>query len=423
MNNLDKRYEIIFNNTHDALFLIRVDEGDNLYYELLNPTHERLTGLTTEEVRGKSPIELLGREAGEKIEANYRRCLKKKSTISYEEKLNLPRGVMIWDTRLSPVIVSGKVVQIVGSSRDITERKIVEEELKNREKKLAHAQKIAHLGSWELEIESGRTVWSDEFFRICGYQPQSFEPDVKKGLEIIHPDDRARAQKVLDEALSDKSNYKIEKRIVRPSGEVRHVLSEGEIVTDEDGNPVKIVGSFLDITERKEAEEKLKRLARIDPLTNLYNRRYMRDKIEEEVARFDRTERPFSLILGDIDFFRDFNNQHGHDCGDYVLKEVSKLMKENSRKHDVVARWGGEEFLILLTETDLNKADIFAKKLKQIIGDTTYEYQSKELSITMTFGVSSYSSEKEVEELIKEADLALYRGKEAGRNRVITYSS
>ena len=124
--NLDEvyqKYKTIFNNTNDALFLIDVTEDHELVYDLLNPTHEKLTGLKTEEVKGKTPQDLLGEEVGAQVENKYRKCLNQKGTISYEEKLDLPNGTKYWLTKLSPVIIDGKVTKIIGSAKDITQMK------------------------------------------------------------------------------------------------------------------------------------------------------------------------------------------------------------------------------------------------------------------------------------------------------------
>ncbi|MFP4364920.1 MAG: histidine kinase dimerization/phosphoacceptor domain -containing protein [Spirochaetia bacterium] len=119
------------------------------------------------------------------------------------------------------------------------------------------AESFANFGSWDLDLETGVANWSDEFFRICGFKPRSFQPTAEKGFLIIHPEDRGKAQAALDDAIKTRSPYFVEKRIVRPSGEVRWVQSYGRIQTDKTGKPLKIYGSFLDITEKKRAEEQI----------------------------------------------------------------------------------------------------------------------------------------------------------------------
>ncbi|MBI9102429.1 MAG: diguanylate cyclase [Spirochaetales bacterium] len=173
--------------------------------------------------------------------------------------------------------------------------------------------------------------------------------------------------------------------------------------------------------ELQEANNKLQELANTDPLTGLLNRRSMKPLILREVERFDRQNTPFSLILCDIDFFKKFNDTYGHDCGDTVLTIVSKTMKENLRSLDVVSRWGGEEFLILLPGTELTEGREVADKLRLMIADCVCSCGSdhKELSVCMTFGLSEFRAGDDLEVVIKRADTALYKGKEKGRNCVV----
>lgn len=147
---------------------------------------------------------------------------------------------------------------LLSIATDITERKKVELQAQNNESRYKKAEQIAHFGSWEMEIKTGNCYWSDEFFRICGYEPGSLIPTTETGFNLIHPEDREKASKAVEESISTGKPYRIEKRIVRPDEEVRWILSEGEIVYNKENQPEKLIGSFLDITENKIAKEKLK---------------------------------------------------------------------------------------------------------------------------------------------------------------------
>lgn len=125
------------------------------------------------------------------------------------------------------------------------------EALKVRERRLETAERLAGLGNWEMNLATGETVWSDEFFRICGYEPGEAEPSQEMGMSIIHPDDRVRAEQALEHALETGEPYDVEKRVVRPDGTIRYVHSVGEVVKGRDGKPARLVGSFLDITDRR----------------------------------------------------------------------------------------------------------------------------------------------------------------------------
>jgi PAS domain S-box-containing protein len=153
---------------------------------------------------------------------------------------------------------NGKPILLQGIARDVTERVRAEEALRKSQKRLERGEAVAHLGSWELDLATGKSAWSDEFFRICGLEPGSVEPTSELGVSLIHPDDRERAAQTLQNAIAHRAPYAIEKRIVRPSGDVRWVQSVGEIECDEHQQPKMLIGAFLDITERKQTEEALR---------------------------------------------------------------------------------------------------------------------------------------------------------------------
>jgi diguanylate cyclase (GGDEF)-like protein len=157
-----------------------------------------------------------------------------------------------------------------------------------------------------------------------------------------------------------------------------------------------------------------------DPLTGLSNRRHIMEELEKVVASYKRYKNVFSLIIADIDFFKKVNDTYGHDCGDYVLQQVSKIFKQCLRKQDTLSRWGGEEFLLLIPHTDANGAIKLAERMRLLIDKNILSYCGHDFSITVTFGVSSYIKDEKFDETIKRADSALYSGKESGRNCVVS---
>ncbi|MBU0990969.1 MAG: diguanylate cyclase [Proteobacteria bacterium] len=172
--------------------------------------------------------------------------------------------------------------------------------------------------------------------------------------------------------------------------------------------------------ELQAAYEKIKVMAHTDPLTGLPNRRYMMDKIRHELARTRRTSSPFALVLGDIDHFKLFNDNYGHDCGDALLMELSRLLSGMLREQDQMARWGGEEFLFLFPDTAGKGALNVAEKIRNQIEKWNFSFNGQDLSITMTMGVSMFDDpKKEIDHYLKKADQALYEGKKHGRNRVV----
>ena len=170
-------------------------------------------------------------------------------------------------------------------------------------------------------------------------------------------------------------------------------------------------------------QQQLEHAAHTDPLTKLLNRRAIMTELRKEHQRVDRYQRPFSLLLGDIDHFKQFNDRFGHDCGDMVLVETANLLRRTIRAQDNVGRWGGEEFLLLLPETGEEGAVLMAERLRTALEHHRFEYQERSLSITMTFGLRVIEEKSlGVELALKHADQALYQGKEMGRNRVVLFT-
>ena len=168
----------------------------------------------------------------------------------------------------------------------------------------------------------------------------------------------------------------------------------------------------------REKNIELEAISRIDPLTGLSNRRDILDKIVLERGKIARCPSPCCIILSDIDFFKKINDSYGHDFGDFVLEELSRLFKSSLRIQDHVCRWGGEEFLLVLPDTETSGAVIVAEKIRSLVSGHTFTLNSISISLTMTFGVAEYDPKIEIEESIKRADQLLYQGKNKGRNRV-----
>jgi diguanylate cyclase (GGDEF)-like protein len=171
--------------------------------------------------------------------------------------------------------------------------------------------------------------------------------------------------------------------------------------------------------ELTEAYDKIEHLALTDTLTGIPNRRNLTNLMGKEASRSRRNGTTFSMIMCDIDFFKKVNDTYGHDTGDYVLCEVASEIQDKLRRQDVVGRWGGEEFLIMLPETKMEDATGVAEKLRAAIEDKEMNFGGHKFNVTMTFGVSVFEGELGIEKSIKKADDALYEGKQSGRNKVV----
>ena len=172
--------------------------------------------------------------------------------------------------------------------------------------------------------------------------------------------------------------------------------------------------------ELKKSNEMLRDLSNTDPLTGLCNRRYMMEFLNREFQRAVRTDRDLSLIMGDIDHFKSINDTYGHQHGDEVLKAVAQSMRDQVRPYDLAARFGGEEFAIILPATNLEKAIAAAKRLRTTVSQLTFQEEMHDRQITISLGVACVSNKgiRSIEDLIHEADENLYKAKRNGRNRV-----
>lgn len=167
-----------------------------------------------------------------------------------------------------------------------------------------------------------------------------------------------------------------------------------------------------------QSEQQLREMATTDPLTRLRNRRSALDTSMSEAAKQRRDGRPLSFVLCDVDHFKAVNDTFGHEAGDEVLKSVAKILRGGVREVDHAARWGGEEFLLLLPETAMPGAVLVANRLRESIAELQVPSKNGPLTVTMTFGVCTLHLNEPIEHAIARADKALYEGKHGGRNRV-----
>jgi len=181
-----------------------------------------------------------------------------------------------------------------------------------------------------------------------------------------------------------------------------------------------VVSLKIDITDQKETQDKLHQMAITDVLTGLYNRRHFMETARKEIERAERYGHSLSAMILDIDRFKKINDSYGHAAGDKVLKELASLIVENVRKVDLVGRMGGEEFGILLPDTDLKKAIMMAERLRKNIESSSFNYGDQELAVTVSIGLTTHKrGVLNIDELLKIADKALYEAKAKGRNRVV----
>ncbi|RLM76352.1 PAS domain-containing protein [Halorubrum sp. Atlit-26R] len=257
-------YETIFCEMEDAVFLIDVEGGDEGYtfrFRRTNASHQRLTGIPLEDIRSKTPRELLGDEQGASVAENYRRCVEARETIEYEESLALPEGRREWQTRLSPVVEDGSVTRVVGVARDVTEQKERERTVQRIKDRLELAIEGANLGVWDWDMTTDEVEFNDQWAAMLGHSLDDIESRLDAWERRVHPDDLAAVEDALSAHVAGETEYyDAEHRMRTASGEWKWIRDIGKVVErDGDGEPVRAVGIHLDVHEQKRREAELKR--------------------------------------------------------------------------------------------------------------------------------------------------------------------
>jgi diguanylate cyclase (GGDEF)-like protein/PAS domain S-box-containing protein len=275
-------------------------------------------------------------------------------------------------------------------------------------------------------IEDGAITYSnDKFGEIFGYDADEIATLAPSDFAVDA--DRRLVRDYLTRRLSgelDRVSYTFRGR--RKDGAIIDIECHGSVMWLSE-KPV-LISMLMDITERVRAEravlvlqEQLREQSTHDALTGLFNRRYLADNIEREIALAEREHQPISVIMADLDHFKTVNDQHGHQAGDQVLRHFADLVRANSRSSDICCRYGGEEFLLVLPRMPHTAARARAEQLRAAIADTTIPYTGHRLQLTASFGIATYPNDAATaDDLVASADAALYRAKEHGRNRVET---
>jgi diguanylate cyclase (GGDEF)-like protein len=328
--------------------------------------------------------------------------------------------------------VSGLAIDNARTYRRIKE---TEEALRKSERSLKMAQAMARIGHWEMDLDTGEVLWSDETFRILGYQPDTFTASQDRFFQVIHADDRAGVANHI-KAVRDGGRFDTEFRIVLPGGGISVLHGIGEVLLPEgdERSPAiaaiqgatglkhaQLLGVIQDITHQKELEWKLEHEAHTDPLTGCANRRYFLELAEHELARARRHAQEVSVLMLDLDHFKAVNDQYGHQVGDQVLRKFVEVGTLALRAEDVIGRLGGEEFAVLLPETGSKEALEVAERLCRAVAETQVPLDGGVwLHFTTSIGVASWVPEEfSIGTMLGRADRALYEAKSTGRNRVV----
>ena len=309
----------------------------------------------------------------------------------------------------------GSPIRLLGLVEDITSRQDQFRTWKRLERALPgvlYSLVMAADQSPRYSFVAGHTV------TYFGVTPEQICQDAQRVLMTIHADDRPQVLATRQKAALSQQDQLCEYRLNTPTG-LQWVEDRMSPDLDPGGHTI-LHGVIVQITQRKTLEDKLTRLSNTDELTGLYNRRYLRSSLESQAIHYQTTGQPFSVVVIDLDLFKQLNDEHGHLMGDAVLARLADLLRSQLRASDVAGRTGGEEFLLVLPETDQKAAFDLAEKIRKELSQITFRDPSAHsFSVTLSAGIATAQGPAQTYEAIwNQADKALYQAKKSGRNRV-----
>jgi diguanylate cyclase (GGDEF)-like protein/PAS domain S-box-containing protein len=426
----EEQYRLLADHVKDQVWLM--DMKLNITY--VSPSVERLTGYSSEEIKKLPLKKLLTPESLEKaLEFTSIKMPKAIKTSSkdfvfrtLELEFILKGGQTVWGECSFSFIRDdqGKVVSILGESRDITDRKFAEEELHKEEQRfralIEHSSDIIVV----LDPQATITYINPAIEHFLGFKPE--ERIGKKGNELVHPDDINRLAESYILLLTDVNAPVLywEMRLRHKNGNWRTFEAVGSHSV-KNGIVEAVIVNYRDITERKKAEDTLREsekryleLSIIDDLTRLYNSRHFYAQLEKEIERSNRYEQPLTILMLDIDDFKLFNDTYGHVEGDYVLSRLGEVIKRCLRETDSAYRYGGEEFTVILPMTASEEGLVTARRIQTELGKEAFYPAGQRVHLTVSTGLSQYRLKEEMKAFVHRVDQLMYDAKKNGKDRI-----
>lgn len=398
----------IFDSSFDMLCFIGIDGC----FKDLNPSWTRTLGWSVAELVNTPWLDLVHPEDRRIAVEGEERLLLRQQTGACEYRLRCKDGRYRWVVWNASADLERQ--EVFATMRDITDSKLMQEALKSSVRKYR-----------TFFDSAGDAVFVHDFSErlldvnrvACERLGYSREELLRMPMDQIKKTQTTISAPQLLKKIKDNGHVSFEAHHRAKDGRELLVWTNAQR-TEYDGLPA-VLSICRDISERKRIENELRSLAITDSLTGAWNRRYFLSRGKEELSRGLRYKTPFALLILDIDFFKLINDTYGHDIGDEVLKSLTKYCRRELRETDVFARFGGEEFAVLLPQISRENTLLTAERLRAAVADMPMKQISETFSITVSIGISLFKGQDtSIEELIKQADQAMYRAKKLGRNRV-----
>lgn len=405
-----------------GVFLVDI-EGRCQY---VNERWCQISGLTAEQAVGMPWMRFVHPDEREQVLRDWRTAVEQESGFAADHRFRGPSGRVAWlSTHIVPLRDrASRIVSYLGVNVDIAGFKRTEETLRASETRFRNYFELSLVG---VALTGPDKRWwevNDRLCEILGYRREQLLR--LSWAEQTHPDDLdvdiAQFERVMARRID---GYSLDKRFLRPDGVLVYASVSTRCVRRSNGMVDHFVTVVQDITERKQAEERIQKLAHHDALTGLPNRELLTDRLLQAVARADRDHTQVGVLLVDLDLFKRINDTLGHSVGDQLLREVAARLQKCVRPGDTVSRQGGDEFAVVLP--DLTNANDDAARIAQRILNMVARpcaLDEKELHASCSIGISVFPRDgRGAESLLKNADVALYRAKDMGRNNCQFYLS
>lgn len=311
--------------------------------------------------------------------------------------------------------------QVLVIAQDITDVICAQQKVAESEQRLQQVMEIVCEGIWDWHLPTGRVIHNPQWYKNLQLDPSETPESVDFFVSLIHPQDRQTVQQRLDQMLvHGATHYHSEHRLLRKDGAAIWVQDRGRVVErDTQGQVVRIVGSFSDITFQRAHQNHLEYLAHYDTLTGLPNRVLLSERMQHAIAQSKRRGLQLAVVYLDLDGFKPINDHHGHALGDRLLTHLSGKFKASMREGDTIARLGGDEFVVILVDLpDIESALPMVQRLLDIAA-SPIELDGHSLRVSASVGVTLYpqTEESDGDQLLRQADQAMYSAKMAGKNR------
>jgi diguanylate cyclase (GGDEF)-like protein/PAS domain S-box-containing protein len=392
----------------------------------LNNAFSKMHGYSSDELIGKHLSIFHNKEQMESVNSALRQT---KKTGEFKGEIWHQRS----DGKVFPTIMHNSIIKnsagnpigMLGTVRDISQRKKYEQALLKSEEKYRMILENIEDGYYEVDLAGNYTFYNNSLSKMFGYsRKELIGVNYRK---YVDPIDEKKVFKEFNKVFtSGKPAKAFDWAIIKKDGTTCHIDTSISLITDSNNNVIGFQGIVRDITEKKQAEQALKEseeryreLSIIDDLTQLYNSRHFYNQLKMEIDRVNRYEESMSLILLDIDNFKDFNDTYGHIEGDQVLMRLGQVITRCLRSTDSAYRYGGEEFMILLPVTLCADGVVTAERIRTEFKKEIFSpVAGKNTPITLSIGVGQYKLQEEIKAFVSRVDKLMYQAKKNGKDRI-----